>query len=278
MATITYEETLRQAGFGLVTVRPDNLEQTVSIQAMTRYGHDYVVEQSTNLTDWAEAQAPVDPRGTLLTYVDDTVGPAKMFYRVLETNVISTSLEPFLSLNVQGVFFSAGPFNRANFVTDMIFTTPSVIDANTDMLLVEIGGGSRGTAVGLIDGKLAISAGETTGSIVAYTGASPLAPSTSYSLRITAMCEGAAGADSFVASLWTEGNPSATLIVQQSALTVAGFSGTDDCGLGLVNNQYFTAGVAVPSASPPPLTIQSFQAYDPDAATVETPLPPQPEP
>ncbi len=189
-----------------------------------------------------------------------------------------TSLIPHTTVN-QGDVFSSDLFANANYVADLIFTTPALINENTNFLLLEIGGSSNGTVVAIADGKLMITAGERGASVVNYSGAEHLLPGISYSLRIVAKPEAAAGQGSFEVWLWPASEAFANLIVQESSLSLSGFAEVGGGGgLGVANGPLFVHGSSLPNAAAPSGTIQHFSAYDPDAATQATPVPIQPAP
>ncbi len=253
----------------------DPASHTATVRAPTLKGNHYRVESSTNLTDWTVVRGSRTSDGSNLAYTADITGKPRVYYRVVEStgpSVISHTTA------AQGETFSSEPFEHTNFVADLIFTMPAVVDGSTDFLLLEIGGTSSGTVVAVVDGKLVITAGESGASVVTYSGASTLLPSLSYALRIVAKPEAAAGQDSFEVSLWPADEAFATFIVQESSLSLSGFVGTGGGGLGVANGALFSGGLSLPTSAPPAGTIQHFSAYDPDAATQTTQVPIEPEP
>jgi len=277
---INYEETLREAGFGRITITRNHLTGQVNLKCMTVNGFVYTVQQSADLQAWTNATAAIDTRGTLLIYRDSnpSASESRRYYRVLqEPRPVSNFLAPH-STGVNGGTYAADKFNRANFVLDLLFATPVDLNSGTDLLLWETGGSTRGTIIGIDDGRLVLSAGVQGGSIVSYRAPTLLEPDTAYSLRIIAVAENADGADSFRADLWRAGDPAPVTILNEMGLTVDGFSGTDGVGVGRVNGATFTSGLAVPTNNAPAGMPVSFAAYDQDLATSAFPLPPQARP
>lgn len=273
---ITYEETLRPRGFGLVTLTSDHDSEHVTVRFMSRNGFQYRVETSTNLAEWDVLAEGLEARGALIEFNDENAlsSGTRRFYRVEESPIEAPSSPLLFASGLNGSLIAnsniAGEdFNRADFIVDLLFTTPTDLGVDSDFLLFEAGGAARGTVVALQDGRLGITGGHDGESIVNYTGAAPLLPSTSYSLRIEAI----SSAGTFTAALWKQGEAAAASIVARSGLTLDGFAGSDDAGVGIANSQMFTAGLVLPATRAPAGMAISMKAYHPGAELPEQPAP-----
>jgi alkaline phosphatase D len=124
-ARITYQETLRPQGFGLTTITTDHVAGDVAIQFMSRMGHEYRVEASTNLVDWMTVTNGLNARGSLIEYQRklDLDQYAKRFYRVVE-------MDPSLAPS-----FTVDPINDSATV-DIAYTgsVANATDPNGDTL------------------------------------------------------------------------------------------------------------------------------------------------
>lgn len=282
IATIVYEETLRLSDVGLVTLTRDNIENTIKLETMSNIDKFYHVESSEDLLNWEFVELNREGRGSLIRFETELENDkSRLFYRFIETDERINENPGFLAPHTvanQGSTFNSDQINRSRFVADLVFQTPADLDATTEMLLVEIGGGTRGTGVAIVDGKLVVTAGQINADIINYTGDNLLDPDTRYSLRITALADAGSNPESFQADFWKAGDASSITIIQQAGLALDGFSGSDIGGLGVVGETIFSSGLPLPTTAPPAGTISSFAIYDPTAATADAVLPDQPTP
>ncbi len=267
LATIAYEETLRPEGEDTISIVRDHIADTVKLRKSSIAGKYYLIQQSANLQDWENVGINLTTHGQTLEFPCDKDRDRQMYYRVIEADTsfnVPTPLSPSQTDSQTTLFSSATYFNRMDFVLDLTFTMPSVVDDSTDYLLYEVGGSGRGTTIGLVDGMLTISAGRTGQSVIDLQSDTPLVPGTEYTLRLDAVCEAAAGADSMTISMWAADDTNSTELYSANDLSLDGFSGSNGGGVGVLNSTYFNNQGLIPSTDAPAEMRIYAEVYDPD--------------